>query len=342
MTDYSGYLKIPDGEEFLVKKSESEILKENNISSANKEIFVEAIKKARYILYEHNQSEKYRTIECGGAGCVVPTPFGNLKLVCKAIMPTESEMNTPFVISRKITYRVSGCLFLPEGQKIKMKKLLKSINVINKIGIFSGENETPIFYGNKQYVEFMFNVNVELEDYDLEYKVAFNIEKTIQKLLLILSFSSASTRKKIKLEEDSNRTMNSILESLPMVYNGYTIIKNDNGQYLSRFECNNELVEYKDIYLNVIVNKPEDYCRIEMWTSVCVNSYEKIEKFQKIIDLMNKEFCEKFRFSMDLRFKGKKTIIKIISQLGLDANKDFLVWDITLYIMILKNLFFID
>lgn len=359
MTDYSGYMEItPSSEElkgFLSEENlyeeegKSKILEENSISDANKQLYVEAVKNAKDIVYKLNKSDKFRTVESGGGGYVVTTPYGKLKIVCKAIMPQKTETrNIPIVVSEEVTFRITGSLLISEDKKIKTKKLLKAIDFMNKMHMCGDKEkmEIPLFYGNNNCVEFMFNTNVDLEKYDCTQIVAYHIEKNIQKLLLILAFSCKSTKKNINMDEEPNEIMNNILESLPRVYNSCTRIINENVGYLFRFECSSEMepIDYEeDIYLNAIIDNEKDYYRMEIWTYLHgVNSYEKVKKLQEIIDLMNDTFCKRRRFSIDLKFKNKKTIIKIVSQMGLSANKKSFISDITLYIMILKNLFLID
>lgn len=359
MTDYSGYMEITPSSEELKKflseenlyeeEGKSKILEENSISDTNKQLYVEAVKNAKYILYELNKSNKFYTVENGGAACVVTTAFGNLKIVCKAIMPPKTEKgNIPIVVSEEVTFRITGSLLISEGKKIKTKKLLKAINFINKMYMWGNEEkiENPLFYGSNTCVEFMFNTNADLGKYDCTQIVAYHIEKAIQKLLLILAFSCKPTKKNISMDEEPTEIMNNILEILPRVYNSCTRIINENVGYLFRFECSSEMepIDYEeDIYLNAIIDNEKDYYRMEIWTYLHgVNSYEKVKKLQEIIDLMNDTFCKRRRFSIDLKFKNKKTIIKIVSQMGLSANKKSFISDITLYIMILKNLFLID
>ena len=101
MTDYSGYMEITPSSEELKKflseenlyeeEGKSKILEENSISDANKQLYVEAVK-----------SDKFRTVESGGGGYVVTTPYGKLKIVCKAIMPQKTETrNIPLLYQKK-------------------------------------------------------------------------------------------------------------------------------------------------------------------------------------------------------------------------------------------------
>lgn len=358
MTDYSGYMEItPSSEElkkFLAEENlyeeegKSKILEENSISDANKQLYVKAVKNAKYILYELKKSNKFCTVENGGAACVMATAFGNLKIVCKAIMPPKTEKgNIPIVVSEEVTFRITGSLLISEGKKITTKKLLKAINFINKMYMWGDEEkiENPLFYGSNTCVEFMFNTNADFREYDCTQIVAYHIEKTIQKLLLILAFSCKPTKKNINMDEEPNEIMNNILDSLPRVYNSCTRIINESVGYLFRFEGSSEMepIDYEDIYLNAIIDNEKDYYRIQMWTYLYgINSYEKVKKLEKIIGLMNDTFCKRRRFSIDLKFKNKKTTAEIVSQNRLSANKKLLISDITLYIMILKNLFLID
>lgn len=62
------------------------------------------------------------------------TPYGKLKIVCKAIMPQKTETrNIPIVVSEEVTFRITGSLLISEDKKIKTKKLLKAIDFMNKM-----------------------------------------------------------------------------------------------------------------------------------------------------------------------------------------------------------------